>query len=95
LGQIEASSDVHRPMSPLVHPDWVVIAMQPEALAKLADASRCRVFGHEDAANGPQRAALAALIRGFDHPDATLLCEPSLALRHGAGEHAGSPGAWQ
>lgn len=53
--------------------------MQPEALAKLADASRCRVFGHEDAANGPQRAVLAALILGFDRPDATVLCEPSLA----------------
>lgn len=55
--------------------------MQPEALAKLADASRCRVFGHEDAANGPQRAVLAALIRGFDRPDATVLCEPSLARK--------------
>ena len=55
--------------------------MQPEALAKLAEASRCRVFGHEDAGNGPQRAVLAALIRGFDHPDATVLCEPSLARK--------------
>jgi hypothetical protein len=53
--------------------------MHAEVLAKLVDDSRCRVFGHEDAGNGPQRAVLAALIRGFDHPDATVLCEPSLA----------------
>src|SRR3954465_156034 len=53
--------------------------MTADALAKLADAARCRVFGHEDAANGPQREVLAALIRGFDRPDATVLCEPSLA----------------
>ena len=45
--------------------------MNVDALAKLAEAARCRVFGHEDAANGPQREVLAALIRGFDHPDAT------------------------
>ena len=62
-------------------PGYDVTAMQPEALAKLVDASRCRVFGHEDAGNGPQRAVLAALIRGFDHPDATVLCEPSLARK--------------
>src|SRR3954465_15257827 len=53
--------------------------MNADALAKLADASRCRVFGHEDARNAPQREVLAALIRGFDHPDATVLCEPGLA----------------
>src|SRR5438270_7975613 len=55
--------------------------MQAETLSKLVQASRCRVFGHEDAANSPQRAVLAALIRGFDHPDATVLCEPSLARK--------------
>src|SRR3954468_18507691 len=55
--------------------------MQPDVLAKLVQASRCRVFGHEDAGNAPQRALLAALIRGFDHPEATVLCEPSLARR--------------
>jgi hypothetical protein len=53
--------------------------MQPATLANLAHASACRVFGHEDAGNGPQREVLAALIRRFDHPDATVLCEPSLA----------------
>src|SRR3954451_21088962 len=58
-----------------------VTTMQPEALAKLVDASRCRVFGHEDAGNGPQREVIAALIRGFDHPDATALCEPSRARK--------------
>src|SRR4051812_33596620 len=55
--------------------------MQSEALSNLVRTSRCRVFGHEDAANGPQREVLAALIRGFDHPDATVLCEPSLARK--------------
>ena len=79
MRQTEASSDVHRPMSPLICPDRVVTAMKAEDLAKLADASRCRVYGHEEAANGPQRAVIGALIRGFDHPDATVLCEPSLA----------------
>jgi hypothetical protein len=53
--------------------------MQPATLIKLVHASTCRVFGHEDAGNGPQREVLATLIRGFDHPDATVLCEPSLA----------------
>jgi hypothetical protein len=53
--------------------------MQQDALARLAQSSRCRVFGHEDAGNAPQQEVLAALIRGFDHPDATILCEPSLA----------------
>lgn len=55
--------------------------MQPDALAKLVLASRCRVFGHEDAGNSPQREVLAALIQGFDSPDATVLCEPSLARK--------------
>ena len=55
--------------------------MKADALAKFAEAARCRVFGHEDAGNGPQREVLAALIRGFDHPDATVLCEPSLARK--------------
>jgi len=55
--------------------------MKAEALAKLVRASTCRVFGHEDAGNAPQRTVLAALIRGFDHPDATVLCEPSLARK--------------
>jgi lysophospholipase L1-like esterase len=53
--------------------------MKPDALANLVRTTRCRVFGHEDASNAPQRAVLAALIRGFDHLNATVLCEPSLA----------------
>ena len=55
--------------------------MKADDLAKLVRASTCRVFGHEDAGNAPQRAVLAALIRGFDLPDATVLCEPSLARK--------------
>src|SRR5689334_8985776 len=55
--------------------------MDPEALDRLAHSARCRVFGHEDAGNAPQRAVLAALIRGFDRTEATVLCEPSLARK--------------
>src|SRR5688500_17184753 len=55
--------------------------MQAAALTRLVEKARCRVFGHEDAGNGGHRAVLAALIQGFDHPDATVLCEPSLARR--------------
>ena len=53
--------------------------MRADEIARLAERSRCRVFGHEDAGNGPHREVLGVLIRGFDHPDATILCEPSLA----------------
>jgi hypothetical protein len=53
--------------------------MQSATLAKLVHASVCRVFGHEDAGNGSQREVLTALLRGFDHPNATILREPSLA----------------
>ena len=55
--------------------------MDPEALDRLAHSTRCRVFGHEDAGNAPHRAVLAALIRGFDRAEATVLCEPSLARK--------------
>jgi hypothetical protein len=53
--------------------------MDADSLAKLVESAKCRVFGWEDAGNEPQRNVLAALISGFDHPDATVLCEPSLA----------------
>src|SRR4051794_18842049 len=53
--------------------------MKAKDLSRLVQAARCRVFGHEDAGDAPHRGVLAALIRGFDHPDATVLCEPSLA----------------
>ena len=56
-------------------------AMKADDLARLVQGSKCRVFGHEDAANDPQRAVLVALIWGFDRPDATVLCEPSLARK--------------
>jgi hypothetical protein len=55
--------------------------MRADELAKLVENARCRVFGHEDAGNAPQREVLAALIRGFDRLDATILCEPSLARK--------------
>ena len=55
--------------------------MRADELAKLVERARCRVFGHEDAGNDAHRGVLAALIRGFDHPDATVLCEPSLARK--------------
>ncbi|MEX1026861.1 MAG: hypothetical protein WD049_02470, partial [Candidatus Paceibacterota bacterium] len=41
--------------------------------------TKCRVFGWDDASNDPHRQVMAALVLGFDHSDATVLCEPSLA----------------
>jgi len=55
--------------------------MDAATLDRLVGKSKCRVFGSEDAANEPQRNVLAVLIEGFDHPDATVLCEPSLARK--------------
>ena len=55
--------------------------MDAATLAKLVGKAKCRVFGWEDAANEPQRNVLAVLIKGFYHPDATILCEPSLARK--------------
>jgi hypothetical protein len=55
--------------------------MKADALAKVVEEAGCRVFGHEDAGNDSHRAVLAALIRGFDHPESTVLCEPSLARK--------------
>lgn len=55
--------------------------MDAATLAKLVGKANCRVFGWEDAANEPQRSVLAVLIEGFDHKDATILCEPSLARK--------------
>jgi hypothetical protein len=55
--------------------------MKSETLAIVVEDARCRVFGHGDAGNAPHREVLAALIRGFDHADATVLCEPSLARK--------------
>jgi len=53
--------------------------MEKLELANVARNSSCRALGIEDAKNPAQRAVLAALIRGSDDPDATVLCEPSLA----------------
>jgi hypothetical protein len=55
--------------------------MDCATLAKLLEKANCRVCGWEDAANEPQRNVLAVLIEGFNHPDATILCEPSLARK--------------
>src|SRR4051794_31413897 len=66
---------------PAPAPPCTGAAMRADELAKLVEDARCRVFGHEDAGNAPQRGVLAALIRGFDCPDATVLCEPSLARK--------------
>src|SRR5687768_15631939 len=59
----------------------VGVAMRADALAKVVEEAHCRVFGHEDAGNEAHRAVLAALVRGFDRPEATVLCEPSLARK--------------
>ena len=54
-------------------------AMQKHELDRLVNAATCRVFGWEDASNDPHRLVVGTLIQGFNHPDATILCEPSLA----------------
>lgn len=46
---------------------------------RLVNSAKCRVFGWEDAGNDSHRQVMAALVQGFDRPDATVLCEPSLA----------------
>ncbi len=53
--------------------------MQRSDLERLVNSAKCRVFGWEDASNDSHRQVMAALVRGFSHPDATVLCEPSLA----------------
>lgn len=53
--------------------------MKKHDLHKLVSSAACRVFGWEDASNDPHRAVLGKLITGFNHRDATILCEPSLA----------------
>lgn len=55
--------------------------MHHDGLLQLIQESRCRTFGCDDAGNDAHRAVLAVLIRGFDHQDATVLCEPSLARK--------------
>ncbi|MDB5341314.1 MAG: hypothetical protein JWN70_6933, partial [Planctomycetaceae bacterium] len=53
--------------------------MHMHDLQRLLSTARCRAFGCDDASNDAQRLVLAALIQGFDHSEATVLCEPSLA----------------
>jgi len=55
--------------------------MNSDRLDRLANASACRIVGCENANHDAQRAVLAALISGFDRPDAAILCEPSLARK--------------
>lgn len=52
--------------------------MQEQHLVTLVGAAKCRIFGSEDASNDPHRLVIGTLIQGFNHPDATILCEPSL-----------------
>lgn len=56
--------------SPMIDLDFVA-----ETLAS----TRCRVFGIEDASNDAHRSVVAILAAGFDHPETTLLVEPTLA----------------
>ncbi len=53
--------------------------MKRTDLANLIRQSSCRVLGAEDASNKAHRFVLAELIKGFNRPDSTILCEPSLA----------------
>jgi len=55
--------------------------MNSDRLSRLANSSACRVVGWENAVHDAQRAVLAALVAGFDRPDAAILCEPSLARK--------------
>ncbi len=53
--------------------------MRQNELERLVNSAKCRVFGWEDAGNDAHRQTMASLVQGFNHPDATVLCEPSLA----------------
>ncbi len=53
--------------------------MQKSELEALVNSAKCRVFGWEDASNDAHRLVLGLLIKGFNHLDASVLCEPSLA----------------
>jgi hypothetical protein len=52
--------------------------MSVQSLASAVNSARCRVLGWEDAENDVQRSVLTALIRGLDHAQSGVLCEPSL-----------------
>ena len=55
--------------------------MTPKELATVVGLARCRVFGWEDASNDPHRTVVATLVRLFDEPESTVLCDPSLTGR--------------
>jgi hypothetical protein len=55
--------------------------MKTAQFANVIRTASCRVLGGEDASNDAQRTVMAALIRGFDQADTTILCEPSLARK--------------
>jgi AAA domain len=50
----------------------------PADLQAAAEAAKCRVFGHMQSVNGGHRQVLAEVIKQFDRPLATILCEPSM-----------------
>jgi len=52
--------------------------MSKRELASLVSSATCRVFGHEQAGNDAHRYVLGQVIKAFDDPRATVLCEPSL-----------------
>lgn len=54
-------------------------AMQKHDLDKLVTNTTCRASGFDHAENDAQRLVLASLVQGFNHPEASILCEPSLA----------------
>jgi hypothetical protein len=57
--------------------------MRPDELGRLVALSASRVFGWEYAGNDPHRQVTAALVQGFNHPDSSILCEPSLVRSSG------------
>ena len=53
--------------------------MQTSELERVVTSAQCRVFGWPQASNDAHRQVLATIIQGFDHADASVLCEPGLA----------------
>ena len=53
--------------------------MNAQTLELIQKPVRCQVVGWEDAGNDAHRAVLAAVIRGQDHAESLVLCEPSQA----------------
>src|SRR5262245_5642692 len=47
-------------------------------LRSIAEAASCKVHGWKQAGNDAHRFVVGSVIRAFNHPRATVLCEPSL-----------------